>query len=701
MVIAVLFILISPKLRHELLSTRYMPHIYCFLGSAPLAWTQVISDVLIGFAYFAISGTLVYLIYRGGKELPFHWLFLAFGLFIVACGTSHLMGALTVWKPFYVLEAAVMVVTALASVATAAVLPFTVPHVISLIQEARASESRRLLLEHTLRERDMAQAALKESNAELEQRVLERTEQIAKANAALEADNSERRKSEERLRQSEERFRKALHSSPLPMTISTESGGLFLDANDAFLALVKFERPSVVGRMVSDLGFWVDPQARVNMLKKLQETGKVIEFSAQLRDSAGEKHEASVSAEMIEIEGQPCVLTIAQDTTETKRLQEQFQQAQKMEAVGVLAGGVAHDFNNLLGVIIGNTQLLEETSNFTTAQKKRIHEIEKAAERATTVTRQLLAFSRKQVLEAKVLDLNALIIDVSKMLRRLIGEDVELTLRLGPAAGHIKADPGQLEQVIMNLAVNARDAMPQGGKLVFETTNLELMDDHPVGRPQVAPGPYVLLSVSDTGCGMDAGTQSRIFEPFFTTKEIGKGTGLGLAMVYGVVKQSGGYICVYSELGLGTTFKIYLPRVNESLSTIQPQPSGVEIPRGTETVILVEDEESLRSLTTEILEAAGYKILEAKSGLHAVELARQYDGQIHLLLTDVVMPGMSGPELADALVNSRPGIKVLFASGYTDELVAQHGLLNSVMELLQKPFTKDALLRRVRDVLDG
>ncbi len=698
--IAVLFV-VSPKLLHELLSTKYMPHIYCYLGNAPLAWTQVIADGLVGLAYFAISGTLVYLIYRGGKDLPFHWIFLAFGLFIVACGTSHLIGALTVWKPFYVLEAAVLVLTALASVATATLLPFTVPRVISLIQEARASEARRLLVEQTLRERDTAQLALKQSNAELEQRVLERTEQIAKVNEALEADNSERRKSEERFRQSEERFRKAFHGSPLPMTISTESAGRFLDANDAFLALVKLERPAVVGRTVSDLGYWVDSQARLTVLQRLHESGKVIDFSAQLLDSAGEKHEASVSAEMIELEGQPCVLTITRDTTETKRLQQQFQQAQKMEAIGLLAGGVAHDFNNLLGVILGNSQLLEESSAFTTAQMKRIHEIEKAAQRATAVTRQLLAFSRRQVLETRVLDLNALITDVTKLLRRLIGEDVQLTLRLEPAAGHIKADPGQLEQVVMNLAVNARDAMPRGGQLVIETTNLDLTDDQPVGLPQVAPGSYVLLSVSDTGCGMDAETQSRIFEPFFTTKELGKGTGLGLSMVYGVIKQSGGYIQVNTELGVGTTFKIYLPRMNERLAAVDPQPSDVEIPRGTETIILVEDEEALRFLTTEILEAAGYKILEAQNGLHAVELARQYGEQIHLLLTDVVMPGMNGRELADSLGVSRPGIKVLYVSGYTDELVAQHGLLSPGMELLHKPFTKDALLRRVRVVLDG
>lgn len=394
------------------------------------------------------------------------------------------------------------------------------------------------------------------------------------------------------------------------------------------------------------------------------------------------------------------VIEILRDVTERKHLEEQFRQAQKMEAVGRLAGGIAHDFNNMLGVIIGYSQLLQEKFGPEDPAGKQLAEVKKAADHAASLTRQLLAFSRKQVLHPRVLDPNTVVQDLDKMLRRMIGEDIELIIYQSTALGNVMADPGRLEQVLMNLAVNARDAMPQGGQLIIETTNVDLDETYAEGHQPTVPGRYVMLAVSDTGCGMDAETKAHIFEPFYTTKEAGQGTGLGLSTVYGVVKQSGGYIWVYSELGRGTTFKIYLPRVDEALAGDAPAQTTLlaETP-ASGTILLVEDEEPLRRLASSLLAHAGYAVLEANSGPDALELARQHAGRIDLLLTDVVMPGMSGREVAERLDLLRPAIKVVYMSGYTDDLIAQHGIMGPGMVLLEKPFTRESLLSKVREAL--
>jgi PAS domain S-box-containing protein len=391
---------------------------------------------------------------------------------------------------------------------------------------------------------------------------------------------------------------------------------------------------------------------------------------------------------------------IAQDITGTKRLEEQFRQAQKMEAVGQLAGGVAHDFNNLLTVISGYSEVLLSRLPATDPASGLLQEIHKAGERAAGLTRQLLAFSRKQIIQPKVLDLNALASDVGKMLRRMIGEDVSLVTVLAPRLGRVKADPGQIEQVLMNLAVNSRDAMPEGGKLTIETANVELERSYTQGRPEVQPGSYVLLAVSDTGCGMTEEVKAHIFEPFFTTKEPGKGTGLGLATAYGIVKQSGGYVYVYSEPGHGTTFKIYLPLVEDGIPSGKSYPDPKPMPHGSETILLVEDEDAVRSLTRYILQMQGYAVLEAKDGEEALRVAEQHRGGFHLLMTDVVMPRMGGRRLAERLAQTQPGVKVLFLSGYTDDAVVRHGVLEAEVAFLQKPFTPSALTQKVRDVLD-
>ena len=386
-----------------------------------------------------------------------------------------------------------------------------------------------------------------------------------------------------------------------------------------------------------------------------------------------------------------------QDVTRRRQIEHQLRQAQRVEAIGRLAGGVAHDFNNLLTIISGYGQLLRERLG--PVEIGLLEEILKASDRAASLTRQLLAFSRQQLLTPQVLDLNAVVANVEKMLRRLIGEDIELATNLAPDLGRVKADPGQVEQVIMNLVVNSRDAMPDGGKVTVETANVELDENYALTHAGSRPGPYVMLSVIDTGIGMDAETQSHIFEPFFTTKEIGAGTGLGLATVYGVVKQSGGYIWVLSEPGHGATFKIYLPKIEDGVGNIESGALSSPLAGGSETILVAEDEEGVRSLVCQTLRSLGYKVLEVRDPYHAVALMEQRAEPIHLLLTDLVMPRMSGKELARHMSAAHPKSKVLYMSGYTDDAVVRHGLLHAGVWFLQKPFTPAALARKVREVL--
>ena len=401
-----------------------------------------------------------------------------------------------------------------------------------------------------------------------------------------------------------------------------------------------------------------------------------------------------VAAHLVEVVGS------WSDITDRKKLEEQFRQAQKMEAVGQLAGGVAHDFNNLLTVISGYSQLLLRSPELDDSRKGLVREIGKAGERAASLTRQLLAFSRKQVLEPKVLDLNALITEQKKMLSRLIGEDIELVTVLDPHVHNVKSDPGQLEQVIMNLVVNARDAMPHGGRLTLETHNVVLDETYTRLHAGLQPGSYAMVAVADTGHGMPAETLEHVFEPFFSTKDLGRGTGLGLATVYGIIKQSGGHVAVYSEVGIGTTFKIYLPSIAEPFSADEPAPDELTMPAGTETILLVEDEDAVRAIARHALESCGYRVVEAKNGAEALSRCEEHEGPIHLVVTDVVMPGMAGRALVDRLRVLRPDTRVLYVSGYTDDAVIRQGVLQAETAFLQKPFTPYALSAKVRAVLD-
>ena len=392
---------------------------------------------------------------------------------------------------------------------------------------------------------------------------------------------------------------------------------------------------------------------------------------------------------------------ITTDVTERKQIEEQLRQAHKMEAVGMLAGGVAHDFNNLLTVIQSSCDLALLLLEPAHSARRHVGQVVTTAGRAGALTRQLLAFSRRQTLAPKVLDLNAIVAGMDDMLRRLIGEHIALNLHLAPNLGHARADSGQMEQTILNLAANARAAMPLGGRLIIETANVEFDKEYAGRHADTQPGRYVLLALSDTGCGMDAATRSRIFDPFFTTKQRGQGTGLGLSIVYGIVKQSGGNIWVYSEPGLGTTFKIYLPRVDEPAEHPAHELAGAQRITGSETVLLVEDEEAVRSTTREILELNGYTVLDACDGAEALRICEQHLGAIDLVITDVIMPGLSGPDLAGRITGTRPTVKVLYVSGYPDDVITHQGLLRPGNIFLEKPYPVATLLRKVREVLDG
>jgi len=395
------------------------------------------------------------------------------------------------------------------------------------------------------------------------------------------------------------------------------------------------------------------------------------------------------------------ISSVARDVTESKNLEEMYRQAQKMEAVGQLAGGVAHDFNNLLGVILGYTGLLLERLEPGDAEFKSISEIQKAGDRAALLTNQLLAFSRKQVLQPKILDLNTVVAGAEKLLQRLIGENIALSVVLDPALGRIEADAGQLAQIIMNLAVNARDAMMSGGKLTIETANVEIDEEGALQLRGTKIGPHVMLTVTDTGCGMDAATKAHMFEPFFTTKEFGKGTGLGLSTVYGIVKQSGGSVWAYSEIGIGTSFKICLPRVSPTLETVAVSDRFEKIEGGSQTILVVEDEAALLEVTRRSLDAVGYAILVAQNPAEAIRISESHPGPIHLMVTDVIMPGMSGAQLATHLSATRPEMKILYVSGSTDDTIVRHGVLGPGLAFLQKPFSPKTLARKVSEVLEG
>jgi PAS domain S-box-containing protein len=514
--------------------------------------------------------------------------------------------------------------------------------------------------------------------------------------------NAALRYAQEGLRRSEINFRSLVTHAPYGVC-RCDSTGILLDVNPALVAMLGYgSGVDLVGRNLANLYFdsqqWFGLADYLRLLEKFQ--GLPADWlradrsvvSVRLSGRAFRDERNTIFFELF-----------AEDVTERRALEQQLRQAQKMEAVGRLAGGIAHDFNNLLMVISGYSEFLLERIGSDPTMRGHAQEIANAAGRATSLTRQLLAFSRKQMLAPKIVDLNGVVTENVKMLTRVIGEDIDLVMVPGPDIGAVKADPGQIEQVIMNLAVNARDAMPQGGRLTIETANVTLDANYARFHAPVKPGDYVMLAISDTGVGMDADTQAHIFEPFYTTKGL-KGTGLGLSTVYGIVKQSEGYIWLYSEAGKGTSFKIYLPRFSATGEALATQPAlaaDADQPNpGHETILLVEDEENLRRLARQSLENQGYSVIDAPDGSTAIQISQAHKGPIHLLLTDVIMPGMNGRELANKVSPTRPEMRVLYMSGYTENHIGHNGTLDEGITLLQKPFTLPALKAKVREMLD-
>jgi signal transduction histidine kinase/CheY-like chemotaxis protein len=549
----------------------FMPHGMCFQWDPGVLWLHVLSDLSIASAYYAIPVLLFYFS-RRRRDIPFNWIFVAFGLFILACGTTHVLAAVTVWHPIYRLDGVVKAITALASVTTFLML---IPLMPALVNLPSPSQLRRVnaTLALEIEVRRTAEAEVRKINEELEQRVAARTADYKKA----------------------------------------------------------------------------------------------------LEDLRGEMHRR-------------------------EDLEQQLIQSQKMEAIGRLAGGVAHDFNNLLTVILGYSEMLRGHLKADQVGSDYVAEVMQASERASGLTNQLLAFSRRQVSVPQIVDLNDLVRKIDKMLRRIIGEDVRLDIRLAAALPAVEVDPGHIDQVIMNLAVNSRDAMPDGGRLVIETAHVDLTGQYAASHVTPAPGSYALLTVSDTGMGMDADTRARIFEPFFTTKELGKGTGLGLSIVYGIVKQNGGEILVYSEPGQGTVFKIYVPAARGSVQSLPAAGKPAAEP-ATGAILLVEDEDQVRNLTRAMLTRQGYRVFDFASAAEALEFLRGQSEGIDLLISDIVMPQMGGLELAREVQVIRPGIRILMMSGYTETSMSGQGLISPDTVFIHKPFTAASLRAKVAEAL--
>jgi PAS domain S-box-containing protein len=774
-----------PSLISKATSSDFLAHRYCYLNNPQLVWTNVVSDAVIALSYLAISATLALLVNRARQDIPFSWVFLAFGLFIVACGGTHLMEAVTVWVPLYWLSADVKIVTALASFATAISLPRLIPKTISLLTASKLAAERKLQLEaantrlleltHDAKARlasivegsedailgytldgvitDWNQAATRLYGYSAEEAIgrnssflappsrsdesieilntvaaggrIQQFETVRRrkdgslmdvtfsvspitgqdgtiiGGSAIVRDITDRNRMEEALRRSEERFRLvALATKDVLWDWEIASGKIWRSETfwEHFGYPPKDSEPDMTG--------WKDllhPEDRDRVLNSFQTAllRRSASYEIEYRFRRADDSYAVVldRAYLVYDEsGKPTrAIGAIADLSDRRELEEQFRQAQKMEAVGRLAGGVAHDFNNLLMVISSYAEMMQEQLSPKDRLHQHLAQISKAAEKAAALTNQLLAFSRKQVLSPRIIDLNAVIKDSLKMIQRLIGEDIELNVIHDDLLCAVEADAGQIVQVLMNLCVNARDAMANGGEVRIETSNVYVDADKAREHPALVPGDYVALVVSDNGTGMTKEVQSHLFDPFFTTKESGRGTGLGLSTVYGIVKQSGGYIWLDSELGRGSIFTIHLPAVESPVTaTITPEIKKCE-GQG-ETILLAEDDTALRESISEYLNLHGYKVLEAANGAQALQIAKEHAESIQVLLTDVILPKLSGVDLAHEVAVMSPDVVILFISGYTDSKLAVFKPSSSTA-FLQKPFGLGALLEKLEEMI--
>jgi two-component system cell cycle sensor histidine kinase/response regulator CckA len=558
-----------------------------------------------------------------------------------------------------------------------------------------------LQLAHTLTRKWTLSNRLQVHLEGLDKMVAARTHELQAANGRLRLEMAERALAEKELIHSEERFAKAFQASPIPMAIQSLTTDRFLDVNEAFLSVTGYRRLEIISHTPGELNLSPDPDAPLLLRLQLNEDRSVRHFECQLRTRSGEIRECVVSAEAFELGDEAVALVATQDVSEQRKLENQLRHSQKLEAVGQFAAGVAHDFNNMLTVIQGHASIHLAANNLEKDITDSLTQVSLAAERAAALTRQLLTFSRKQIVQPRVLDVNAIVGNLHDMLRRLIGEHITLRCEYAAALPPIHADESNLEQVVVNLVVNARDAMPQGGDLLIRTAAVELDKAQAARHPHARPGHFVCLSLTDTGTGMDAETLSHIFEPFFTTKEVGKGSGLGLATVYGIVAQQGGWIEVASQVSEGTNLKIFLP-VCEELADPTACPEDDELRGGDETILVVEDEPAVREIMTQVLRHHGYHVLEAADGPEAINMWSEKGSQVDLLVTDIVMPnGVKGNVLAHRLKADKADLKVIFSSGYSSDFATESSPLDERFSFLAKPYKPEVLVRAVRDCLDG
>ena len=558
-----------------------------------------------------------------------------------------------------------------------------------------------LQLAHTLTQKWTVSHRLHRHLTSLDKVVAHRTEELQTANNRLRQEMQEREQTERELDESEERFSKAFQASPIPMAIQSLATERFIDVNDAFLEMIGFRRLEVISHTPLELELCPEPEVQKALFTRLRESRTLRNYECQLHTRGFGLRDCVVSAEAFELGSETVALFATQDVSDQRRMEKELRHAQKLEAVGQFAAGVAHDFNNILTVIQGHASLQLAAKDLKQEMTESLTQVSLAAERAAGLTRQLLTFSRKQIVQPRSLDLNLIVRNLHEMLRRLIGAPIELLSALAEDLPPVFADQSNLEQVIMNLVVNARDAMPDGGKITISTTSVDISKKHVERFPQATSGLKICLSVADTGCGMDHAMLSRIFEPFFTTKDVGKGTGIGLATVYGIVAQHGGWIEVISAPGQGSTFKIYLPPSGQAVFHSSHTPIS-PTPGGTETILVVEDEPAVRELMTQILREHGYHILEAADGVEAIEVWRKHHSAIQLLVTDIVMPnGVQGNVLAERLHAERPELEVIFSSGYSSDFATGDTPLSERFTFLQKPYKPETLVKTVRSCLDG
>ncbi len=557
-----------------------------------------------------------------------------------------------------------------------------------------------LQLAHTLTQKWTLSNRLQIHLEGLDNIVATRTEELQAANRRLREEMAEREQAEKELSRSEERFSKAFRSSPVPMAIQSRKTDRFLDVNDAFLSITGYRRLEIISRTPGEANLFVDASSPLLLRVQLDEERSVRNFECQLRSRPGDARDCIFSAEAIELGDEAVALLAIQDVSDQRRLEEQLRHSQKLEAVGQFAAGVAHDFNNMLTVIQGHASIHLAANNLERDVSNSLQQVSLAAERAAALTRQLLTFSRKQIVQPRVLELNAIVQNLHDMLRRLIGEHITLRCEFADYLPALHADESNLEQIIVNLVVNARDAMPHGGELTVRTEVATLDKAKAARHPQARAGRFVCLRIADTGCGMDAVTLSHIFEPFFTTKEVGKGSGLGLATVYGIVAQQDGWIEVSSEVGRGTEIAIFLPPCDAAASPTAPSETPA-LRGGTETILVVEDEPAVREIMTEVLRQHGYHVLEAADGPEAMRMWGEKKDVIDLLVTDIVMPnGIKGNVLADRLTAEKTGLPVIFSSGYSAEFATADSPLDEKFRVLEKPYKPEVLVRAVRECLD-